>query len=306
MTYAAEHRGMPSTCPHCQSEVTLGRVAPGAVPRVTPNSGPGNPAKIVAWVASGLLVIGLAVAAILFILHHKTPAKPQGGTVTASADAQAVADDAEQYLKALEDKVGSGFKNAVALNGQLAATKNPADALRIANDLEPAYENIVFMIDNGTAPNTDEVKVIKKQMFTFYTAEIQNVKDLQQAIESRDEKNYTALLNDQSIQQVVREQKMTQFTSGLEAILKRANHGGTTADTLNKIRCSQGGQAIDLAKRSWALDKNKSDDAAPSASDLLPYLDGNKMPACPDGGTYTIGSVTNKAYCSLPAHAGSQ
>ena len=59
---------------------------------------------------------------------------------------------------------------------------------------------------------------------------------------------------------------------------------------------------IDLAKQEWALEKNKDAKDIPTAEDLAPYLKGNSMPACPSGGTYTIGAMDEAPTCSIAGH----
>ena len=57
-----------------------------------------------------------------------------------------------------------------------------------------------------------------------------------------------------------------------------------------------------MAKRSWALDKDKPEDATPTVADLTGYLAGEKLPKCPDGGSYMIGKVSENPRCSLAGH----
>jgi regulator of replication initiation timing len=67
--------------------------------------------------------------------------------------------------------------------------------------------------------------------------------------------------------------------------------------------CVQNLHVIDSAKQSWAVDNSKEATDVPTAQDLLPYLKGNTMPACPSGGTYTIGAMNEQPSCSVPGHA---
>jgi hypothetical protein len=59
---------------------------------------------------------------------------------------------------------------------------------------------------------------------------------------------------------------------------------------------------IDSAKQQWALENHKRDTDTPTEQNIAPYLPGGKLPACPDGGTYTIGAVGEKPRCSIPGH----
>jgi hypothetical protein len=65
--------------------------------------------------------------------------------------------------------------------------------------------------------------------------------------------------------------------------------------------CINNLRQIEVAKKQWALDNNKQNTDTPAKQDLLKYL-GDKMPVCPAGGDYTIGSVGEKPTCSHPGH----
>jgi Domain of unknown function (DUF4190) len=66
--------------------------------------------------------------------------------------------------------------------------------------------------------------------------------------------------------------------------------------------CINNLREIQAAKNQWALEKGKSQGDVPTADDLTPYLDHHKFPACPAGGIYVIGAVTNLPTCSVPGH----
>ena len=62
---------------------------------------------------------------------------------------------------------------------------------------------------------------------------------------------------------------------------------------------------IDAAKQQWALDKHKLNTDTPTEQDLTPYLGhgpAGEFPKCPEGGTYIIGAVGEKARCAIPGH----
>jgi len=68
--------------------------------------------------------------------------------------------------------------------------------------------------------------------------------------------------------------------------------------------CIMNMKAIAGAKENWALDYKKGDADTPSDTDLFgrdKYIE-NK-PACPAGGTYNIGPVSEKPTCSVATHA---
>ena len=55
------------------------------------------------------------------------------------------------------------------------------------------------------------------------------------------------------------------------------------------------------AKRRWALDNNAASTATPTLDDLATYFR-RGMHQCPEGGTYTIGTVGEPPQCSIAAH----
>jgi chromosome segregation ATPase len=74
------------------------------------------------------------------------------------------------------------------------------------------------------------------------------------------------------------------------------------AETIQRNTCINNLRQIDAAKQQWALEKNKTTDAVPTAQDLLPYLKDGVFPVCPDGGTYTINAVGELPSCSITGH----
>jgi uncharacterized protein YigA (DUF484 family) len=69
--------------------------------------------------------------------------------------------------------------------------------------------------------------------------------------------------------------------------------------------CINNLRQIDSAKQQWALEQHKQPTDIPAWTDLQPYLGrgpNGDLPACPSGGTYTIGAVSEKPQCSAPNH----
>ena len=72
-------------------------------------------------------------------------------------------------------------------------------------------------------------------------------------------------------------------------------------DVLNA--CINNLRQIDGAKQQWALENRKTAEAVPGRQDLLPYLQGQRLPQCPGGGRYVPGAVNVVPTCSIPGHA---
>jgi len=66
--------------------------------------------------------------------------------------------------------------------------------------------------------------------------------------------------------------------------------------------CINNLRQIDAAKHQWALEKNRADTDTPTEADLTPYFKSHQFPACPAGGTYTIGAVNTLPSCSVTNH----
>ena len=75
-------------------------------------------------------------------------------------------------------------------------------------------------------------------------------------------------------------------------------------DTAMNNACINQLQQIDAAKQQWALEKDKKEDALPTAADLDPYIKGGfDNLHCPKGGTYSVNPVAKQPTCSVPGHA---
>jgi hypothetical protein len=75
-------------------------------------------------------------------------------------------------------------------------------------------------------------------------------------------------------------------------------------ETSPRNACINNLRLLDAAKEQWALEHNKTNSDVPTWADLRSYLgrDGNWVPKCPSGGTYTLGAMTNLPTCSIPGH----
>jgi hypothetical protein len=71
-------------------------------------------------------------------------------------------------------------------------------------------------------------------------------------------------------------------------------------ETSQKNACINNLRQIDAAKQQWAIENKKQSTDTSTMEDLQRYL--GKVPVCPEGGTYTIGSVGEKPTCSQAGH----
>jgi hypothetical protein len=76
-----------------------------------------------------------------------------------------------------------------------------------------------------------------------------------------------------------------------------------STEQANTLACQANLRAIQGAKQQWATDHQKPGSALMTPADLLPYLKGNVMPACPAGGVYTVNPVAVPPFCNIPGHS---
>ena len=69
-------------------------------------------------------------------------------------------------------------------------------------------------------------------------------------------------------------------------------------DTRQKAYCVNYLKELEYAKEYWANENNKTTNDTPTWEDLRPYLKGSPF-KCPNGGTYTIGRVSELPSCSI-------
>ena len=67
--------------------------------------------------------------------------------------------------------------------------------------------------------------------------------------------------------------------------------------------CINNLRMLDAAKEQSAMETNAKDGDAPVEQSVLQYIKGEKMPTCPQGGTYSLHSFGQPPTCSFPGHA---
>ena len=68
--------------------------------------------------------------------------------------------------------------------------------------------------------------------------------------------------------------------------------------------CINNLRQMDAAKNQWALEKNKKAEDVPTEDDIKPYIKlmNGELPKCPQGGSYTLGPLSESPKCSIPGH----
>ena len=70
-----------------------------------------------------------------------------------------------------------------------------------------------------------------------------------------------------------------------------------TRETARSKNCIENLYKLQGVKEMWAMDNNKPPTDTPGTTDLAPtYI--KVMPLCPNGGTYTLGTVNTTPVCS--------
>jgi hypothetical protein len=94
-------------------------------------------------------------------------------------------------------------------------------------------------------------------------------------------------------------QARSQSGAALQAARAEAQKEQSANACINNLRL------IDASKQQWALENKKQATDTPTMDDLRPYIGrgpNGELPTCPDGGTYTVGTVGEKPTCSNPTH----
>jgi len=98
------------------------------------------------------------------------------------------------------------------------------------------------------------------------------------------------------------QQQQQQSATELQSLREQTQQMQQAQAQAHLSSCIANLHAIDAAKQTWALENKKLPSSVPSPQDLTPYLPGNTMPTCPDGGTYSINAVSIPPTCSVTGH----
>jgi hypothetical protein len=93
------------------------------------------------------------------------------------------------------------------------------------------------------------------------------------------------------------DEKSRAFTLAENMAKYKAEQSTVTSAQICATRLRQ----IDQAKQQWALELGKQASDTPAWDDLKRFF-GGTVPQCPDGGTYSPGSITRKPKCSVEGH----
>jgi len=72
--------------------------------------------------------------------------------------------------------------------------------------------------------------------------------------------------------------------------------------TSQRMACINNLRIIESAKEQWALAENKKDADQVDVQGISHYIKGDKIPVCPQGGTYKINALGVNAECTIPGH----
>ncbi len=119
---------------------------------------------------------------------------------------------------------------------------------------------------------------------------------------SEENKKLTAQIKTALAQSGQIQQQQQQSSSELQSLRSTAARLQQSQSQEHLSVCVNNLRIIQAAKQQWALEYKKPAISTPTAQDLAPYLPGNALPVCPDGGTYTINSVSVPPTCTIPNH----
>ena len=93
---------------------------------------------------------------------------------------------------------------------------------------------------------------------------------------------------------------LTLFVLGVGYCLFVVIHSHSVADIGREMGvCVNAMRALDAAKEQWAMAARATNGTAMRAEDTLPYLRDHKMPVCPSGGDYIVGTVGKPPACTV-------
>ena len=70
-----------------------------------------------------------------------------------------------------------------------------------------------------------------------------------------------------------------------------------------RTACLNNLRIIDNTKQIWAMAVNATNDTPCDMDALEPFFKTANLPVCPNGGTYTVGTLAERPTCSVPEHA---
>jgi|ERR1041385_1338051 RNA polymerase sigma factor (sigma-70 family) len=115
--------------------------------------------------------------------------------------------------------------------------------------------------------------------------------------QSRTQQKEVATLRDEN-------QRLRTVASSTQLKTSQIQNQATMENTRsNRLVCINQLRLIDGASQQCALEYHLTATNIVTAELILPYLKGNEIPRCPDGGDYAFGILTNLPTCSIPGHA---
>ena len=87
-------------------------------------------------------------------------------------------------------------------------------------------------------------------------------------------------------------------------IFRSRFHHETVRPTSSDSACLGNLRQLFAAEQEWALENHKTTNDTPTWNDLRNYLSRGEILRCPQGGTYTLGSIGGVLTCSIggPGH----
>jgi predicted RNase H-like nuclease (RuvC/YqgF family) len=166
-----------------------------------------------------------------------------------------------------------------ALTAQLAPLQQQldqahAETAAVNNSTESQKHELVRLRNEVTKLREDSQQLAHAQ---------QQIQNLNQQVASED-----AVRNDQAA-------ALQGATQKLQGIQQQQNANAC----INNLRL------IDSAKQQWALEFRKTSADTPTWDDLRQYIGrgpNGDLPTCPEGGTYSIGTIAEKPTCSIKGH----
>jgi chromosome segregation ATPase len=202
------------------------------------------------------------------------------------------------YLK-LQDQATT-YARLERDHAQLLKTHSELEAAKIAQGEAETEEVLRLRKENEELLRLrNEVQQLRAEKKTL-NQQVQTVQQQAQAVQQQAQ-NAAQALQTQT-------QGVKTNLSAAEVEMFRKRYGinppttPATPEQQQQMACINNLRQIDGAMQQWALENKRAQGSPVGSTDLLPYLRGNALPACPGGGAYTIVSVGVPPICNIAGH----
>lgn len=210
------------------------------------------------------------------------------GTTAASAAATTTMNwiNLKTIAAILTSAVAAGTATHVIEQSQANRLREANQRLQVQAQSLTTEKNEALAVATGSS---DEVKRLRENQSELLRlrAEVAQWKEQEKQMETLRDEN----------------QRLQTFASSPQIKAGQAYNQTMENARSNRLVCINQLRLIDGACQQCALEYHLAATDVVTAELILPYIKGNEIPRCPEGGDYTFGILTNLPTCSIPGHA---